>query len=188
MEFTVETAGEDSEQVDVLELVRDQWREIGIVIHAKPSDREPLRSRIFAGATLMTTIYGIDNGLPTAAMPPREFAPTSQADQPQWPKWGQYYETKGAAGEPPDLPEAQRLMALFEEWQGSFEPVRQTAIWAEMLDIFTSQCFTLGLIQEVRQPLAMRRNLRNLPDEAIFNWEPQGQIGLYRPDTFFYAE
>ena len=49
MEFTVETAGEDAEQVDVLELVGDQWREIGIVIHAKPADRETLRNRIFAG-------------------------------------------------------------------------------------------------------------------------------------------
>jgi peptide/nickel transport system substrate-binding protein len=188
MEFTVETAGEDTEQVDVLELVRDDWREIGIVIHAKPSDRETLRNRIFAGETLMTIFYGIDNGMPTAAMPPNEFAPTSQANQAQWPKWGQHYETKGAAGEPPDLPEAKRLMELFLEWQGTFEPERQAAIWAEMLDLYTSQCFTLGLMQEVRQPLAVRRDLRNLPKEAIFNWEPQGQIGLYRPDTFFYAE
>ncbi len=155
---------------------------------AKPSDRETLRNRIFAGETLMTIFYGIDNGMPTAAMPPREFAPTSQADQAQWPKWGQYYETKGAAGEAPDLPEAKRLMELFEEWQGSFEPERQAAIWAEMLDLYTSQCFTLGLVQEVRQPLAVRHDLRNVPKEAIFNWEPQGQIGLYRPDTFFYAE
>ena len=79
-------------------------------------------------------------------------------------------------------------MELFEDWQSSFEPERQAAIWAEMLDLYTSQCFTLGLVQEVRQPLAVRHDMRNLPKEAIFNWEPQGQIGLYRPDTFFYAE
>ena len=188
MELTVETAGEDTEQVDVLELVRDQWREVGFVVHAKPSDRETLRNRVFSGDALMTIFYGIDNGTPTAAMPPRDFAPTSQADQAQWPKWGQYYETKGAAGEPPDLPEAQRLMALFSEWQQTFDAERQAAIWDEMLDLYTSQCFTLGLMQEVRQPLAVRANLRNLPTEAVFNWEPQGQIGLYRPDTFFYAD
>jgi peptide/nickel transport system substrate-binding protein len=188
LEFTVETPGEDTEQVDVLELVRDQWADAGIVIHAKPSDRETLRNRVFAGEALMTIFYGIDNGMPTATMPPRDFAPTSQADQPQWPKWGQHYETKGAAGEPPDLPEAQRLLELFGEWQTTFAPERQAAIWQEMLDLYTSQCFTLGLMQEVRQPLAMRDKLRNLPAEAVFNWEPQGQIGLYRPDTFFYAD
>ena len=188
MEITVETPGEDTEQVDVLELVRDQWADIGFVIHAKPSDRETLRNRLFAGEALMTIFYGIDNGMPTASMPPKDFAPTSQADQPQWPKWGQHYETKGTAGEAPDLPEAQRLLELFRQWQETFAPDRQAAIWHEMLDLYTSQCFTLGLMQEVRQPIAMREKLRNLPEEAVFNWEPQGQIGLYRPDTFFYAD
>ena len=188
MDLLVETAGEDSEQTDVLELVRDEWAELGIAIHAKPSDRETLRNRIFSGDALMTIFYGIDNGMPTAAMPPDEFAPTSQADQPQWPRWGQYYETKGGAGEPPSLPEAKRLLELFEQWQTTYEPRRQAEIWGEMLDLYTSQCFTLGLIQEVRQPLAVRAKLQNLPEEAIFNWEPQGQIGLYRPDTFFYAD
>lgn len=188
LELIVETPGEDPEQVDALELVRDQWSEIGFLIHAKPSDRETLRNRLFAGEALMSIFYGIDNGTPTASMPPRDFAPTSQADQPQWPRWGQYYETKGAAGEPPELPEAKRLMELFEQWQNTYEPDQQEAIWSEMLDLYTSQCFTIGLVQEVRQPLAVRDKLRNLPKEAIFNWEPQGQIGLYRPDTFFYAQ
>ena len=57
-----------------------------------------------------------------------------------------------------------------------------------MLDVYTSQCFTLGLIEGVRQPLAVRNTLRNLPEEAIFNWEPQAQLGIYRPDTFFYGD
>ena len=42
-------------------------------------------------------------------------------------------------------------------------------------------------IEGVRQPIAVNAKLRNLPEEAIFNWEPQGQIGIYRPDTFFYG-
>jgi peptide/nickel transport system substrate-binding protein len=188
MELVVETTGEDTEQADILELVRDQWRELGFKIHTKPSDREVLRNRIFAGETLMSIFYGIDNGMPTAIMPPKDFAPTSQADQPQWPKWGQHYETKGVAGEPPDLPEAKELLELFGQWRQSYERAEQARIWDRMLDLYTSQCFTLGLIGNVRQPLAVRTNLRNVPEQAIFNWEPQGQIGLYRPDTFFYAE
>jgi peptide/nickel transport system substrate-binding protein len=187
MELVVETAGEDTEQTDILELIRDQWAEIGFKIYSKPSEREVLRNRIFSGEALMSIFYGIDNGMPTAVMPPRDFAPTSQADQPQWPKWGQYYETKGAAGEPPDLPEAKRLMDLFRQWNDAVETEQQAAIWDQMLDLYTSQCFTLGLIKDVRQPLAVRADLRNVPEKAIFNWEPQGQIGLYRPDTFFYA-
>jgi peptide/nickel transport system substrate-binding protein len=188
MELVVETAGEDIEQTDILELIAEEWQDIGVKIYGKPSDREVLRNRIFAGETLMSVFYGIDNGTPTAIMPPRDFAPTSQADQPQWPKWGQYHETKGAAGEPPDLLEAKELADLFRQWTVTYEPAQQRAIWDRMLDLYTSQCFTLGLVQGVRQPLAVRQKLLNIPEKAIFNWEPQGQIGLYRPDTFFYGE
>jgi peptide/nickel transport system substrate-binding protein len=188
MELVIETAGDDAEQTDLLELLRDQWREIGFRIHAKPADREVLRNRIFAGETPISVFNGIDNGTPTAAMPPEDFAPTSQADQPQWPKWGQHYETGGAAGTPPDLPEARALLELYGRWKVTADPAEQAAIWARMLDLYTRECFTLGIVQNVRQPVAVRTDLRNIPEEAIFNWEPQGQIGIYRPDTFFYAQ
>ncbi len=188
LELIVETTGEDSEQTDVLELIGDQWQKLGFTIHAKPADREVVRNRIFSGDALMTISYGGDIGVPTALMPPRSLAPTSQADQPQWPRWGQYYETKGAAGEAPDLPEAKELMDLFRSWEETWEPAGQKEIWDRMLDIYTSQCYTLGLIQEVRQPVAVRAKLRNVPEVAVFNWEPQAQFGIYRPDTFFYAE
>ena len=113
MELVVESSGEDNEQSDVLELVADQWAQIGFKIASKPSDRQIMRSRVYAGSALMSMFFGIDNGVPAAALPPRDFAPTSQGDQLQWPQWGQYYETKGEAGEPPDLPEAKRLMELY---------------------------------------------------------------------------
>ena len=69
----------------------------------------------------MSIFFGIDNGVPTATLPPSMYAPTSQADQPQWPKWGQYYETKGSAGEAPDLPEAKRLMELYNDLAGRYD-------------------------------------------------------------------
>ena len=146
-----------------------------------------MRSRVYAGSALMSMFFGIDNGVPTAALPPSDFAPTSQGDQLQWPKWGQYYETKGEAGEPPDLPEAKRLMELYSEWTTASEE-REAEIWHEMLKIYASQCYTIGLVSGVLQPIAARaRRCSNLPEEAIFNWEPHGQFGIYLPDTFWYA-
>ena len=186
MELVVETAGEDNEQIDILELVRDQWAEIGFKITPKPSDRQIMRTRIYSGDALMSLFFGIDNGVPTAVLPPKDFAPTSQGDQLMWPKWGQHYETKGVAGEPPDLPEAKRLMDLYYEWTQA-EPDRQEQIWHEMLKIYSSQCYSVGLVAGVRQPIAVRANLRNLPDEAIFNWDPHAQFGIYLPDTFWYG-
>jgi len=187
LELVVETAGEDTEQADVLELIRDDFAEIGFVIHTRPTEREVLRNRIFSGEALMTIWFGLENGVPTADMSPREFVPVSQYDQPQWPMWGQHFETKGAAGVAPDDPVAQRLLELFDEWRRATERSRREASWNDILTLYAPQCYTIGLVKNVLQPVAVRKTLRNVPEEAIYNWEPHAQIGIYRPDTFFYA-
>jgi len=185
MELIVETAGEETEQSDILELVRETWSKLGMRIHTKPSQREVFRNRIFSGETLMSIWYGLENGIPTADMAPVEFVPTDQ-NQLQWPKWGQYYQTKGEAGEPPDLPEAERLMALFEAWRLAPTTAERAEIWHEILSIYGDQVYSIGLIGGILQPVVAKQSLRNLPEEAIFNWEPGAQIGIYRPDTFWF--
>lgn len=186
LELVVETAGEDSEQADVLELVAADFAEIGFVIHTRPTEREVLRNRIFSGEALMTIWFGLENGVPTADMSPQEFVPVNQYDQPQWPMWGQHFQTKGAAGEPPDDPVAQRLLDLFGDWRVATERAEREAAWQEILEIYAPECYTIGLVANVLQPVAVRTTLRNVPEEAIYNWEPHAQIGIYRPDTFWY--
>jgi peptide/nickel transport system substrate-binding protein len=188
MELVVETAGEESEQSDILQLVQESLLDIGLKIHTKPSQREVLRNRIFSGETLMSIWYGLENGIPTADMSPQEFAPTSQFDQPQWPKWGQYHETKGSAGEPPDMPEAKKLMELFEAWRAAGSTDERREIWQQILEIYGDQVYSIALISGVLQPVAVRGTLHNVPDEAVYNWEPGAQFGVYRPDTFWFEQ
>ena len=57
-----------------------------------------------------------------------------------------------------------------------------------MLDIYAPECFTIGTVANVKQPIAMRRNMVNVPKEGLYNWDPHAQIGIYRPDTFWYRE
>jgi peptide/nickel transport system substrate-binding protein len=185
MELVVETAGEETEQTDVLELVEETWLKIGLKIHSKPLQREMFRNRIFSGEALMSIWYGLENGIPSADMSPGEFAPTDQ-NQLQWPMWGQYYQTKGQAGEPPDLPDAVELLDLFEQWRGARTTEERRAIWDRILPIYSGQVYSIGLIAGILQPVAARQNLRNLPAEAVYNWEPGAQFGIYRPDTFWF--
>jgi peptide/nickel transport system substrate-binding protein len=187
MELIVETAGEETEQSDILELVRESWLKLGIKIHTKPSQREMFRNRVFAGDALMSIWYGLENGIPTADMAPSEFAPTSQ-QQLQWPKWGQYHETKGTAGEAPDTPEAKELMELFDAWRMAGSTEERRGIWQQILEIYSSQVYSIALISGVMQPVAVRDTLRNVPEEAVYNWEPGAQFGVYRPDTFWFEQ
>ena len=185
MELVVETAGEETEQTDVLELVQETWSQIGFKIHSKPSQREVFRNRIFSGETLMSIWYGLENGIPSAEMSPAEFAPTTQ-QQLQWPMWGQFYETKGAAGEAPNEPEAALLLQLFEAWRSARTSEERREIWDRILSIYSEQVYSIGLIGGILQPVAVRKSLRNVPEEAVYNWEPGAQFGIYRPDTFWF--
>ena len=50
LEIIVETAGEDTEQTDVLELIGWTWKEVGIKLFSKPLQREVFRNRIVSRA------------------------------------------------------------------------------------------------------------------------------------------
>jgi peptide/nickel transport system substrate-binding protein len=186
MDLIIETAGETEEESDVLQLVVENWMDLGVKAYVKPLQRQVLRNRIFAGDTLMALWFGLENGIPSADMSPNEFAPTSQ-QQYQWPKWGQHFETRGQAGQPPDLPEAERLLELFEDWRAAPTTDERLEIWREILEIYSDQVYTIGIIAGVPQPVVADQDLRNLPKEGIFNWEPGAQFGIYHPDTFWFA-
>ena len=187
LEIIVESTGESTEEADVLELVTDSWRMIGVKLHTKPSQREVMRNRIYAGETVMSISSGLENGVPSADMDPKGLAPTSQV-QYQWPKWGQKYETIGRMGQSIDMPQPKRLMNLHKKWLAASSSDKREKIWHEMLKINADQIFTIGLISGVLQPVVVRNTLRNVPEEGIYNWDPGAHFGIYEPDCFWFSD
>lgn len=184
MEIIVETTGENPEHDDMLELIGDGWRKIGIKMFVKGLQREVLRNRAYSGETIMSIFNGVDNGLATANSVPSEFVPVQQ-DSLQWPKWGQFYQTDGEAGEAPDMPAAVELMELYQKWQSGNEAARKEA-WQAILDINSENMFSIGLIGNVPQPVVVDKDLRNVPEKGVHSWEPGAFFGIYRPDTFWW--
>jgi len=183
----VEDSGESSEKSDVLELIRDSWRHVGVQLYSKPAQLTLFRRRVFSGDALMSLDKGIENGLATATMSPAEFAPTSQ-EQLEWPKWGEYAETKGKSGEPPNIPAAEKLYQLYSDWLAATNDEDQARIWHDMLGLWSDQVFSIGLIAGVQQPVVVNDRLRNVPSDGIYNWEPGAHFGIYKPDGFWFAE
>jgi peptide/nickel transport system substrate-binding protein len=186
LEIIVETAGESTEQTDVLEMIRETWREVGVKLFSKPLQREALRNRVFAGEALMSVWSGIENGIANADVSPDELAPTSQ-QQLHWPKFGQYFETSGKSGEKPDIAEAVELLKLYGDWQSAPRAEREK-IWHRMLMIHCEQQFVIGVVNGVAQPVVVRNGLKNVPEKGIYNWDPGAFFGIYRPDTFWFSD
>jgi len=187
LEIIVTTAGESSEEVDVLELITTTWREAGVKLLIHSSQREVFRNRVFAGQSVMSVWQGLTNAVPTPEMSPWELAPTTQ-QQLQWPMWGQHYETAGTAGMPPDMEVGQQLLSLFDDWQRAVSADEKTAVWREMLDIYTDQVFSIGLVNGARQPVVVSNKLRNVPTEGVYNWDPGAYFGMYLMDAFWFEQ
>ena len=185
MEVVVDTSGESTEETDVLELIRDSWRKIGIALFSRPSQREVFRKRVYSGKSMMSVWTGLDNAIPTPGMSPRELSPTAQ-EQLQWPMWGQYYENNRKGGQAPDMAEALELVALHDAWRVSASDAERERIWLRMLDIHAQQVFTIGVVTRALQPVVVSNALRNVPHEGIYSWDPGAYFGLYHPDTFWF--
>ena len=180
----VDTAGQVPEELDVLELIRDSWADVGVHLFTKPFVRDVFRNRVFAGDSIMSVWTGLENGLPTAQFSPSELVPVDQNDL-EWPKWGQYYETRGKSGEAPDMPEPKRLMALLDQWNAATDDAARADVWEKMLSIYTDQVYTIGTVAAVPQPVVVSSRLHNVPQEAIWSFVPGAFFGIYRPDLFW---
>ncbi len=185
MHLIVETAGESTEDTDILELIHDSWQKIGIALFVRPSQRDVFRKRILSGQAQFAIWSGLANGLVDASMPPQDFTPSSSL-QYQWPQWGKYFETNGKQGKRPELPEVLRLADLNKAWRQATSIKDRTRIWHDILKLNAEQVFTIGIINATLQPVIVHKRLRNVPEKGIYHWNPGAYFGLYKPDTFWF--
>jgi peptide/nickel transport system substrate-binding protein len=128
---------------------------------------------------------GLDNGTPTADMNPRALAPTSH-EQMQWPQWGIFVESAGEKGTEADVKEAKELSDLYKDWRKAADSQARADIWHRMLSLYTSQVFSIGIVNATKQPIVISAKLRNVPDKAIFSFDPTCYFGIYGMDTFWF--
>src|SRR3546814_15452751 len=96
-----------------------------------------------------------------------------------WPRWGQFYQTGGAAGELPAMPDARRLLDLYRAWRSAGSRNERTVIWQEMLEIWTEQTFTIGLVAGVLQPVVVHPELPHLPVQGVSVRESGAEGGIH---------
>jgi peptide/nickel transport system substrate-binding protein len=162
------------------------WRDVGIKLFVKPQERSILRQRSFSGLTVMVAATGLDNAVPTAEMPPHELAPVRQENY-AWPKWGQWYETQGKNGEEPDMVSARQLLGLYRGWLGASDRAEATQVWSQMLQLYSENLWSIGTVAGELQPIVANKKMRNVPDKALYSWEPTSLMGIYRIEEFYYA-
>ncbi|TCL01523.1 peptide/nickel transport system substrate-binding protein [Shimia isoporae] len=187
MWIVVETAGERQEVENALQIITDNWKDLGIKLLMRPLERDILRNRVYSGESMAAVWFGWDNGLPQSYTSPAYVAPWQQ-EFFAWPKWGQYHQTSGDAGEPPDMEAAVQLNDLANEWSQAYSTIDRAVIWQQMINIHAENVFAIGVLNGAPQPVVVSNRLRNVPEKAIWAWSPGAHFGVYRVDEFFFAE
>ncbi|VUD70046.1 hypothetical protein MET9862_00608 [Methylobacterium symbioticum] len=185
VEIVVESDGEASLILDGLLLITEFWREVGLRLVVKPQERTNLRRRSVGGMTVMVAAQGLDLAVPTAIMPPTELSP-AQPDHYSWPRWSLNLESRGASGEACDLPAVQALIDLDRQWRDTSDAERQAGIWRAMLRNHAENQWVIGTVAGALQPVVGADRLANLPDRALYSWDPTAMIGVQRLDEFFW--
>jgi len=186
-ELIIETAGESTVETDVLQLITDHWQELGIKVFTRATQRDIFRSRLKAGNTMMSVWSGLDNAIPQPSMSPEELAPSNDS-QTQWPQWGLYGMTDGKSGVEPDLASAKRLLELWQEWQQSRDDETRERIWNDMLQLYTSEVFSIGTVNSTLQPIVVSKKLYNVPKEEVYSFQPGSYFGVFMVDTFWFQD
>lgn len=185
LELIVEYPAEGSEYLDLVRLIGDTWAKTGIKMFSKAFQRVVLRRRVISGQTMMSVWGGIDYALLRPGLAPHEFAPTDEV-QAQWPRWGQNFQTHGKQGEKPDDPAAEELLKLYIGWRRADSRAARRDIWNKILSIWADQVFTIGVVGGVLQPVVVNKQLRNVPKEGVYAYDPGAYFGMYKPDTFWF--
>lgn len=185
LEITIESAGESTEETDVLELITDHYREIGVKLFVRASQRDIFRRRAYSGDTVLSVFNGLNNAIPSAIMSPKELVPHAQA-QLEWPKWGQYVETNGKSGEPVEMDEVKELVDLYHDWTQAPSEASKLVAWHKLLASYTDNVFSIGTVNNSRQAVVVANDLRNVPEKGIYAWDPTSYFGIYKPDTFWF--
>jgi peptide/nickel transport system substrate-binding protein len=186
-EVTIEGSGEKTDETDSVELIIDNFRDIGIRLFYRSAQRELFRRRILIGETVLSLWQGLDNAIAGPDMEPDALAPSNRG-QYQWPRFGQYAETMGRSGDAIDMPEVKELADLLESWRHSSTSEERADIWRKMLVNHAQNVFSIGIVNSTFQPVVASRRLRNIPDDGWYSFEPGAFLGVYRPDTFWLID
>jgi len=185
--FTVEAYEFATVRMPRLEVISDYWRELGVDVRNRSISGELAAQR--APANLMdATVWHGD--LSTDVLYPAQpyynvpFAPAwSKANFTLWAQW---FQTDGEEGEEP--PEhIKEIRYTWEELMQEPDEERRIEMGKELLEIQAEKLWTIGIIRGAPQPVAVNKNLRNLPEDVLWCWDTLWTMS-YDPEQFFFAE
>lgn len=153
---------------DVVQLVTDHWKEIGIRAIPKEEDRTLFNQRGLAGEEMDMGVWTMDRCL-TPLIEPWYFLPYQGGTPPSTAaQWWTWYTSGGEEGEEPP-PEVVRQYALYDQIKGA-SASELPGLAEEFFDNASENIWFIGTVGVLPHVGIVKNNFRNVPEQAMSDW------------------
>ena len=183
LSLLIETAGEEIDWVDSLELVSKYWQAIGIKAAAKHEERGLIRSRVASGEAQVST-WALD----------RSYIPY----EPLWhvpinghtfwaPLNGIWYQTGGEGGQEP-TGDVRQTQILYEQIKQSWDETARNELFDQLMELHHKNLWIIGLVGEVPQIVIAKNHMGNIPEKSLYSGTIGRFMGHARIEQYFIKE
>ncbi|WP_425098333.1 ABC transporter substrate-binding protein [Tropicibacter sp. S64] len=182
--FNVNFTGiEQPDWGDTLEIMREQWKEIGVELTSSSVERSIYYSRGEANEHDFM-VWGAPGGLDPTLDPRDVLATHPQASWYAIP-WTRWYLTGGAEGEEPTESMKQRL-ALYDQYKAEADQKKALDIFRQIHQLAADEFEVIGISLAPNLVGVVNKNLRNVPEAIPSSWM-YPDPGPTLPQTYYYA-
>ena len=167
------------------EMIKQQWRKIGIDLDVKELERNLAFTRDNGNENQMIT--WANDGSEMIYLFPRHALPVDAAEAHMGMAYAKWYASRGAAGKKPDDPEMLRAFDLFREAFGASEENRVKNA-KEIWKIAVEQMWSIGTVGQSPAVMGVRivkNNMGNVPDRQV-NAQHARTPHSSMPITFYF--
>ena len=153
------------------ELIKDQWKKIGINIILKPLSSELMWARYEANEVQMGACWCATASDMSFPLYPEFAVPMATGFSGLWGGlWSRWYLSGGKEGEEPPE-ELKKNIERWEKMKTTMDEEERIRLGKEILRSEAENLWTIGVVGVAPVPIIVKSNLRNVPKEIPFGWD-----------------
>ena len=169
-------------KMQILELLAEYWRAIGIDVVGTPVTRQLLRPRVLTNKEPMSMWHG-DASTDILLPVDRKWVIGKVGDECSIaPLWNAWWETGGTEGEEP----AEFYLEALNTWR-EFSETLDPALAEKLLQSQADNLWSIGTVGMTPWPIVVKNTVGNVPETGIHTWDGLFQYP-YHPETYFFRQ
>jgi peptide/nickel transport system substrate-binding protein len=155
------------EQVDMLQLIEQQWAKIGVDMDVNAIERTFFYERTSNSNDHDAAVWGAQNNWLPGDLP-QQIVPIHHDSRWGIP-WVQWYKSGGKEGEEPPASVKER-MKLYDQARGTVDQQQRIALFHQIADIAADEFEVMGVTKALPSYGIKKLNLKNVPPEMPNSW------------------